>query len=146
MSALAQRMPHLLLGCAALVLASWWVLARGGQPPQQQHQPPPAQQDSSAAGGCDCGGCDLSGCDLSACDCADCACDIGDACSACDVGGCDCIVVPPGAMSHTFDAAAERGVRGRDRPRGDRRPGLGAWASLGLLVPLAVMFWWRRRR
>jgi hypothetical protein len=144
MSALAQRMPHLMLGFAALVLASWWVLARGGQEPPTHRQPPPAQQDSSAgAGGCDCSGCDLG----SACDCADCACDIGDVCSACDVGSCDCIAVPPGAVSHTFDAAAERGpLPRRDRPRGDRRPGLGAWASLGLLVPLAVMFWWRRRR
>ena len=141
-TALAQRMPHLLLGFAALVLASWWVLARGGEEQPVHRQPPPAQQDSSAAGGCDC-----SGCDLSACDCADCACDIGDACSACDVGSCDCIAVPPGAVTHTFDAAADRGAaRGRDRPRCDRRAGLHTWASLGLLLPLAVMFWWRRRR
>jgi len=137
MTTLAQRVPHLLLGMAAFVLASWWVLARGGDE-QQHRQPPPAQQESSAAGGCDCSGCDLSACD--------CACDLGDACSACDIGGCDCIAVPPGALTHTFDAAADRGPRGRDQPRGDRRPGLQAWASLGLLVPLAVMLIWRRRR
>jgi hypothetical protein len=140
-STLAQRMPHLLLGMAAFVLASWWVLARGGE--ENQRQPPPAQQDSSSpdvAAGCDvCSGC-------SGVDCGDCACDLGDACSACDIGGCDCIAVPPGALTHTFDAAAEPGVRGRDRPRGDRRLGPQAWASLGLLVPLAVMFFWRRRR
>ena len=141
-STLAQRMPHLMLGFAALVLASWWVLARGGQDPSMHRQPPPPQQDSSSAGGCDCGGADCSGCDFSACDCADCACDIGDACSGCDLGGIDCVAVPPGAVTHTFDAADA--TAGRPRPA--RRHGLGVWSSLGLLVPLAVMFWWRRRR
>jgi hypothetical protein len=129
-------MPHLLLGMAAFVLASWWVLARGGADDPAQHQPPPAQRETSSASSCDpCAGCD-------------CACDVGDlcgACDACDIGSCDCIAVPPGAVTHTFEAA-DRSVQGQVRPRHDRRAAMQTWASLGLLVPLAVMFWWRRRR
>jgi hypothetical protein len=132
--ALAERMPHLLLGMAVFVLASWWMLARGGQE-QQHRQPPPAQDSSGAASSCDpCGACD-------------CACEAGDLCSscdACDVGSCDCVAVPPGAVTHTFEAAGRPAPR-PGQPR-DRHAGLKSWASLGLLVPLAVMFWWRRRR
>jgi hypothetical protein len=136
-AALAHRMPHLCAGFAALLLTSWWLLASGPVERPEQRQPPPAQQESSSpdvAAACDL----CSGCDASACDCA---CDLGDACSACDVGGCDCVAVPPGAMTHTFEAAA-----GPERPRCDRPLGRNAWASLGLLVPLVVMFLWRRQR
>ena len=123
MTTLVQRMPHLLLGLAALVLASWWVLARGGE--EQAKRNPPAQQQSSNAGADV--ACDVCvGCDLSACDCD---------CGGCDVGGCDCVAVPPGA-THGLEAAG-----GRDRPAGAR-----SWASLGLLVPVVVMLLWRRRR
>jgi hypothetical protein len=120
-------MPHLLLGFAALVLASWWVLARGGEDEAARHQPPP-QQQSTTASSCDCGGCDLSVCDL------------GEACSGCDLS-CDCIAVPPGALGPSLESAG-----GIERPPSAGPVGRQAWASLGLLVPLVVMFVWRRRR
>ena len=140
-AALARRMPHLCLGFAALLALSWWTLANMPYDQRGHQQPPPQQapqsDTGSACSGCDCTGCDASGCDASACE----VCSACDACSGCDIGGIDCIAVPPGAVSHTFESAADRDRLHRGHPVGRN-----AWASLGLLVPIAVMFLWRRRK
>ncbi|HEY3351838.1 MAG TPA: hypothetical protein VGQ83_01195 [Polyangia bacterium] len=137
--ALAGRMPLVLLAVAAALLLQWWVLASGSRQGGQPAPPPaPAQGDGAAQrsqSACDCGGCDCGGCD--AADCGS-VCELGDACSGCDVGGCDCIAVPPvGVLGGGGDAHSSCSPRTRK---------LVQVTSLGLLVPLIVLGWWRRRR
>ena len=153
----ARFMPLILLGCAALLTAQWWVLARGPWGPPGARPPPPypppypagppvvyyqpmpppvivapavcACADCGCAPcyGCDCGGPGGCICDLNGCGCAGC--------------GVDCAAVPPVTVGEGA---------GRE-PASLMRPGRTALlqsvlAGLGLLLPIGLLWIWRRRR
>jgi hypothetical protein len=156
-TAVARFMPLILLACAALLTAQWWVLARGpwgppGAPPPPyypppypagppvvyyQPMPPPAVVVTPACACADCGCAPCYGCDCGGP--GGCMCDL----NGCGCGGCgvDCAAVPPVTV----------GDGGGSDPASLVRPGRSALlqsvlGGLGLLLPIGLLWIWRRRR
>jgi hypothetical protein len=151
----ARLMPSLVLGGVVLVGIIWWMAAQPppgpgwggpqqqwpqGQQPQQGYpqqgypqQRPPQPVPQSSCGGC--GDIDCSAC-AAGIDCADCASgcgDCGDCASGLDCGSCAVSGARP-------DGAATRIGKSCSTSPWNRLA-----QSSGLLVPLFVLFAWRRR-
>jgi hypothetical protein len=165
-------MPSLVLGGVVFVGILWWMAAQpppgpgwggpqqqwpqGQQPnPQQGYQRPPQPVPQSSCGGC--GDLDCSAC-AAGIDCADCASgcgDCGDCASGLDCGSC----AVSGARAASGVGAGANAASGADASRassglisargGGKSCSTSPWNRLaqssGLLVPLFVLFAWRRR-
>jgi hypothetical protein len=168
----ARLMPSLVLGGVVLVGILWWMAAQpppgpgwggpqqqwpqGQQPNPQQGYPqqrPPQPVPQSSCGGC--GDLDCSAC-AAGIDCADCASgcgDCGDCASGLDCGSC-AVSGARAASGAGADAAsgadASRASSGVMPSRSvGKSCSTSPWNRLaqssGLLVPLFVLFAWRRR-
>jgi len=153
----ARSMPLILVACTALLLAQWWVLARGpwgppGAPPPPyypppypagppvvyyQPMPPPVVVAPAACACADCGCAPCYGCDCGGP--GGCVCDW----NYCGCGGCgvNCAAVPPATLGDGTGT----------EPAGMVRPGPAALlqsvlGGIGLLLPIGLLWLWRRRR